>query len=355
MKKLLLILSLLALPAIGYSAVILQYHHVSNKTPLNTSISPTQFKTHLQYFQEHNFHVVALSQLINAIKQQKQIADKTLVITFDDAYSDILTHAKPLLDSFNYPFTVFVNPNIIQRNAKGYLSWQQLQSMATDGVIIANHGLEHSSVARIDSLDKKDFNRYTHAIMQAESLIAKHTGQHWRYFSYPYGEYTPRIQQWIKKHNFVAFSQRSGAVGLTTDLSNIPRFPASQPYDQLQTLHDKLYSMPLNMRLSQKASEQEQEAKQNTVYVYQQKKQVNFTVQVKDFLPGQLRCYIAGLGRQEISWQNANSFSIEFSKALPVGRPRCNCTAPSISKPGRYYWYSQPWFILQPDGQWFPW
>ena len=30
-----------------------------------------------------------------------------------------------------------------------YLSWQQLKAMADDGVIIANHGMKHDSLARI--------------------------------------------------------------------------------------------------------------------------------------------------------------------------------------------------------------
>jgi len=39
---------------------------------------------------------------------------------------------------------------------------------------------------------------------------------------------------------------------------------------------------------------------------------------------------------------------------LPIGRVRSNCTAPSISQPGRYYWYSKPWFILKAGKHWYP-
>lgn len=347
MKHHFLFLALICWCAFCESAVILQYHHVNNKTPANTSISPSQFKAHLEYIKTNNFNVVSLSQLIDAVKQQQPLADKTIAITFDDAYADILTHAKPLLDSFGYPFTVFINPNLVDGSGRDYLSWQQLVAMADDGVMIANHGLDHVSVARIDPRDKQQLNTYTEALLKAETLIQQKTGQHWRYFSYPYGEYIPEMQDWIKANDFVAFAQRSGALGLTTDLTSIPRFPASQPYDQLQTLHDKLYALPFDLK--------ESDENRQTVYRYQQSRQISFDVQVADFKPENLSCYISGLGKQEVIWQSRQHFSITFDKALPVGRVRCNCTAPSISQPGRYYWYSKPWFILRPDGQWFAW
>ena len=75
---------------------------------------------------------------------------------------------------------------------------------------------------------------------------------------------------------------------------------------------------------------------------------------IDDFNKSQLNCYISGLGRQEIHWHGDESFTIEFSAPLPSGRVRCNCTAPSLSEPGRFYWYSKPWFILKENGDWYP-
>ena len=219
------------------AAVILQYHHVSDKTPTSTSISPTQFEAHMQYLADNNFNVVALSDLMNSIKKQQPIIDKTVIITFDDAYLDILTNAKPILDKFNYPFTIFINPAIVERGSRSYLSWQQLKAMADDGVIIANHGMEHNSMARVTKglTEQEWLQKQTHLLLTAEDIIKEKTGQSWRYFAYPYGEYTPAVQQWIKQNDFIAFSQQSGAVGLATDLTSVPRFPASKPYDQILT------------------------------------------------------------------------------------------------------------------------
>lgn len=344
------------------AAVILQYHHVSDNTPKSTSISPKQFKRHLQYLAEHEFNVIPLPKLVNALQNQQALPDKTVVITFDDAYSNIMSQAKPILDEYNFPYTIFVNPKLINSSTSPYLSWQQLKHLAelpNQQVTIANHGLIHDSFARPAQNTNHEawFNKQTQDLLTAEALIEKHTGQAWKYFAYPYGEYTHELQTWLKQNNFIAFTQQSGAVGLHTDLTIIPRFPASQPYDQLETLTDKLYSLPLNITLTKVSSSHKQTTtieKIETIAHYKAIESATFTVNVNDFKPNTLSCYVTQLGKQKIEWLAPNKFTINFSGPLPVGRVRANCTAPSIENPSRYYWFSQPWFILNADGTWFP-
>jgi len=348
MRNTLFIALLFGLSFNSIAAVILQYHHVSDTTPKSTSISPAQFEVHLHYLKDNNFTVVPLSQLINAIKNQQPLKDKTVAITFDDAYQDNVTFAKPLLDNFGYPYTIFVNPGIINAGKKNYLSWPQLKALADEGVIIANHGYKHDSIVRVpDELSQSDWlAHYSELLLKSEKMIEQKTGKSWRYFAYPFGEYSPINQQWMKENNFIAFTQQSGAVGLATDLSIVPRFPASQPYDAIASLGNKLSSLPLTVRLVDQNTQ--------TIFVHKTTTSVTFNVAIKDFNKSQLNCYISGLGRQNIHWQEDNSFTIHFNADLPTGRVRCNCTAPSISKPGRYYWYSKPWFILKEGGEWYP-
>ncbi|MDG1750883.1 MAG: polysaccharide deacetylase family protein [Thalassotalea sp.] len=332
----------------SFAAVILQYHHVSDDTPSSTSISPLQFEAHMQYLADNSFRVVSLSELMNSIRKQQPIPDKTVAITFDDAYLDILTQGKPILDKFNYPFTIFINPGIVNQESEHYLSWQQLKKMAEQGVIIANHGFNHDSLARIpEGLTEKEWlDKQTVLLMNAEKIIEEKTGQSWHYFAYPYGEYTPAIQQWIKDNDFIAFSQQSGAVGLATDLTTVPRFPASKPYDQLTSLKDKLYALPFSITVSDNNAE--------TIFEKHSLESATFNVIVDDFRKAQLNCYVSGIGKQKVEWQEDDSFTINFNAPLPTGRVRANCTAQSKSDPSRYYWYSKPWFILKEGKEWYP-
>ncbi|OUR78411.1 polysaccharide deacetylase [Colwellia psychrerythraea] len=342
---------LLSVALSSHAAVILQYHHVSDSTPASTSISPKQFEVHLKYLKDNNFKVVPLSELIEGIKNQQALPDKSVAITFDDAYIDVVTTAKPILDKFDFPYTIYVNPGIINRNEKNdashYLSWIQLKALSDEGVIIANHGYEHDSMARItEGLTQTQWlSKQTELLLKAEAIIKENTGQSWRYYAYPYGEYDMAVQAWAKENDFVAFSQQSGAIDLSTDLTSVPRFPASKPYDKISGLRDKLNSLAFNIRLEGEQAE--------TIFKHKEAKSINFVIETGDFYKSALNCYISGLGKQKITWNDDKSFSINFSKDLPVGRVRANCTAASISKPGRYYWYSKPWFILKDDGSWY--
>ena len=40
------------------------------------------------------------------------------------------------------------------------------------------------------------------------------------------------------------------------------------------------------------------------------------------------------------------SLTIQAQNAITAGRGRYNCTAPSHSQPGRFYWYSQLWINM---------
>ena len=341
-----LLISLVSMPCLG--AVILQYHHVSDDTPENTSITPAQFKAHLQYLKENDFTVVPLSQIIEKIKKHQKLTDKTVAITFDDAYIDILSNATPLLEQFNYPYTIFVNPGIIDLNLPSNLSWAQLKTLANKGVIIANHGYEHNSIIRnTNNLpEQKWFAKETALLLKAEAIIKEKIGHSWRYYAYPYGEYNPKIQKWVRDNKFVAFSQQSGAVGLPTDLTSVPRFPASIPYDDIDSLRDKLNSLPFTITLQGENAE--------TIVRHKQVTKLDLTIDITDFNNLDFNCYISGLGKQKIKWLDENHLTMTLNGHISSGRVRCNCTAASISKPGRFYWYSKPWFVLKEDGEWYP-
>ena len=72
--SLLSILFCLSLPA--HSAVILQYHHVSETLPAVTSVSAETFTEHLNYLKQHDFNVVPLNELLSALQQGQSLQIK---------------------------------------------------------------------------------------------------------------------------------------------------------------------------------------------------------------------------------------------------------------------------------------
>jgi poly-beta-1,6-N-acetyl-D-glucosamine N-deacetylase len=330
------------------SAVILQYHHVSEHTPNSTTISPAQFRLHLQTIKQLGYTVVPLTELIEPLKQHQRLPDKTLAITFDDGYQDVLTHAVPILQEFDMPFTIFINPALISASTSQYLSWPQLKQLAQQGVLIANHGYDHHSVIRkANALDDSTWLALQKTLLlQAEQIIQQQLAQTWRYFAYPYGEFEPKMQNLLSELGFVGFSQQSGAMNIGADLTAIPRFPMSYPYDDIANFKLKLQSLALAVTT--------ETSQAPTIFAANTITDANLMLQSRTFEQAALNCYLPGGQKQKIHWVSDRHVQVQFVTPLAAGRIRLNCTAQDSQQLNRYYWYSKVWFIKQADGQWFP-
>jgi peptidoglycan/xylan/chitin deacetylase (PgdA/CDA1 family) len=107
--------------------LILLYHRVADleTDPQLLSISPEHFAEHLEYISE-NYNPISLSALGRAI-EEKKIPDKSVVITFDDGYADNFLNAKPLLEKYDVPATVFVTSGYVGSNREFW--WDELERL----------------------------------------------------------------------------------------------------------------------------------------------------------------------------------------------------------------------------------
>ena len=329
---------LLATPFAAFGSVILQYHHVSNETPAITSLSPSTFAEHMAYLKDNNFNVVDLPVLMAKIQAKQPLPDKTVAITFDDGYNSVLEHAHPLLKQYNWPYTIFINPKFINDGYTGHIGWEKLNQMAKEGATLANHTMKHDYLVRrpADVSEKDWLDSVMKDIDTAEQLIKQHTGQNHKMLAYPYGEFNLALQQRLADAGYLAFGQHSGAVGPHTDLTRIPRFPASSIYANLRTLKTKLHSLPMPIS----------ELKGHNMVMVDNPPTLTVSLTTNDINKNALQCFTAGTAKGIIGWLDDNTFNVTAPKVLPAERSRYNCTAPSKSRKGRFYWFSQPWLNL---------
>lgn len=335
LKKCLLLVSLLLLPALPLqAAVILIYHHVAENTPRSTSVTPAEFRAHLQYFKDHNFDVIGLDKLLSMLQQNQPLPENAIAITFDDSYENNYSAARPLLKEFGFPYTVFISPEVVDQQPGPFMNWEQLREMAAEGALIANHSSLHDHMARPAAGESKAdwLNRMEQDILRAEQRIKDETGQSHRWLAYPYGEFSDELEQLVKRLGFIGIGQQSGAVGPYTSLTRVPRYPAAGQYADLKDLSQKLKTLAFPIIDYLAASQ----------VITSNPPVLRLKLNIEDFLPRQLRCY-AGSEILEPVWLDDNTFEVLATKPVSKGRSRYNCTAPSLSKKGYYYWYSQPW------------
>ncbi len=88
--------------------LILLYHRIAevDSDPWSLCVSPSHFADHLEVLRRYG-RAIQLQHLTQTLSDGKHPSRK-FIITFDDGYADNLHHAKPILECYDTPATVFV-------------------------------------------------------------------------------------------------------------------------------------------------------------------------------------------------------------------------------------------------------
>jgi poly-beta-1,6-N-acetyl-D-glucosamine N-deacetylase len=330
------------------AAVVLIYHHVSNSTPKSTSISPEDFTAHLNYLETNQFKVVPLTDLVELIRQNKPLPDKTVAITFDDSYRDVYESAYPILKKRNWPFTFFVNTDSVGKG-KLFVTWDQLREMSKNGVTIANHSTAHNHMVRQnadESLAEWKI-RVEKEITLAQQKIEQEIGSAPAIFAYPYGEYNTDLKLILRKLGYIGFTQQAGALSLVTDKQILPRYPFGGSFTKLDDFTLKVNSLALPVTAVRFYSANKKPLTTNTVNAGDKP---YFEMQLADIgLIKKVNCFLNG--EPMLIETEGSTVKIAFKKSLDQGRTKVTCTAPG-SERGKFYWFTQLWLVKDKNGEW---
>ena len=319
--------------------VILLYHHISDTTPPSTSTSPDDFAAQLDWLAANDYTILPASKLVAGIKAGA-VPRRTVAITFDDAFANLLTHAAPLLEAHDMPYTLFVATEPIGR--RGYLTWDDIRALIQRGAEIGNHTVSHSHLQRrLDGESELVWReRIVAEIQDAGTVIEAELGERPTLFAYPYGEYTPEVQAIVAELELIGFGQQSGAAGPDADLTLLPRFSLSGPYGKdFAAFKIKAATLPLPLT----------RASLNPVVAFDAENGPALQLRLRHgFDPARLTCF-GPVGALRVTMAGRIA-TIAASNALPPGRSRYNCPAPAGD--GRFYWYSQLWIKQAVAGVW---
>jgi peptidoglycan/xylan/chitin deacetylase (PgdA/CDA1 family) len=84
-------------------------------------VTPRHFDQHLKVLRQCA-QPISLGELVNGLERRESL-QRAIVITIDDGYADALSHAKPLLERYQIPATVFVTTGYLGRE----FWWDQLE------------------------------------------------------------------------------------------------------------------------------------------------------------------------------------------------------------------------------------
>lgn len=320
------------------SGVVLLYHHVATDTPASTSISPEDFRSHLEYLRDNGFNVIGLDVMVEALRNGGELPERAVAITFDDGYLSIYETAFPMLRSFDYPFTLFLSTGPIDRQLRNYMSWAQIEEMADAGVLVANHMVEHPHMLeRMEGENEAAWiERQRTELLRAEQQILEHTGQAHRFLAYPYGEFDPAIKDMLRELDFVGFAQNSGAIGPSSDFLALPRYPLAGSFADLESASLKFATLPFNVRLLEPESPVTDAPSPMVTLQFSPAETGAYDL-------ASLGCFASGQPIPMV-WldRDAGIVRLEPETGFSGRRWRYICTAPDIGS-RRFHWYSVQW------------
>lgn len=326
MRAALLALIVLAgLPGLGWaadSAVIVMYHRFGEAAFPSTNIRLDQFEAHLDHLAKGSYAVKPLEEIVAALKEGRELPDRTVAITMDDAYLSIYRQAWPRLKAKGFPFTLFLATDEVDAKLKDHLSWDQIREMAAQGMSVGSHTASHPHLpdlapAEVQAEIARANRRFTEELGKPPSL-----------FAYPYGEASARDLATAKAAGFVAaFGQHSGVAWAKDNPYYWARFPFNEKYGDLERFRRAVDALALPVRDLDPADPTAKGGE--TLF--------RFRLEGEGPVKG-LTCYDAAGNAHALAIEG-RTVTAKASAGLPKGRSRFTCTQPAGGGRWRHFGY----------------
>ena len=258
---------------------------------------------------------------INEFKQPKN--KKKILITIDDGFKSFYDEAWPYLKKNNIPFILFVSTEPVGKY--GYMNWNEIIEIENSQLgFIGHHSHSHEYL-----IDMSETN-FKNDIETATQIFKNKLGYVPEIFSYPFGEYSLYMKNFISKNFKIAFGQHSGIIDINKDKFELPRFPINEKYGELKRFKSIINYHPLEYK-SLKPDEKKLNNDNNPPKLI-----VEFFNEQKNIK--NINCYSNDGGnwkKSNLKFE-ANKLVINFENQFVPRRGRVNC---SLNDNGKWRWF----------------
>lgn len=199
------------------NAHVFVYHRFGDDRHQSTNTTLKELEKEFKYFKDHGYKVVPMIEIVNKLKNNKEVPDNWVAFNIDDSYKSFYNNGLPLFKKYNYPFTLFVYVEATEKNYGDFMSWEQIKEASKYGEI-ALHSYSHKHLTKLSTKEIYEDTKLSYKIFK-EKMGFKPKG-----YVYPYGEYDQRVKDVIKQFDFEYIAnQSSGSVNKKSDRYDINR------------------------------------------------------------------------------------------------------------------------------------
>jgi peptidoglycan/xylan/chitin deacetylase (PgdA/CDA1 family) len=203
---------------------VLLYHALKPRSeyPQNTNgavIAVEEFRDQMYWLKEQGYVTPALGDFLSWVKGEGGLPPKSILLTFDDGYRSVRTHAWPILRECGFTAVIFIIGSLVDDAT--YLAWEDIQEMQGDGIEFQNHTFNgHRGTSSTPEFTTWTREQFAADLMQLEEAFADHSLDKPISYAAPFGvtaDYTLEVLQELGYE--MAFTTRFGAV-----------FPGDNPF-----------------------------------------------------------------------------------------------------------------------------
>jgi peptidoglycan/xylan/chitin deacetylase (PgdA/CDA1 family) len=188
---------------------VLCYHSISNDTwrfctPLD------DFKKQVEYLRESGYNFITAKQLDDAVTHKLELPKKSVLITFDDGYEDVM-NIREYLNEQNISPLMFVladskNANRMEMdNQRKLLTIDQIKELQKSGWSIGSHSATHPDLGMIEAQDLEN------EIVKSKVMLEKVLRTSVDYIAYPKGIYNDKVVETANRAGYrLGFSMDDG-------------------------------------------------------------------------------------------------------------------------------------------------
>lgn len=169
---------------------LLSQNNYQIKLPPHLYVTTNQFQEQMDFLMSEGFYFLTMKDIRKFYKGEIELSDKSVLITFDDAFQSTYYNAYPILKKagikallFIVSGWVFEDSSEMDINYSKVMSWEQVQ-LILEVFELANHthDLHHLSKPEINSLMEVDFRQ-----LEIDLKLCNQWLDHKDTFAYPFG------------------------------------------------------------------------------------------------------------------------------------------------------------------------
>lgn len=189
---------------------------------------PRLFEAQLDLLIEAGWSFVDLDAALAALAGEGELPRRALLLTFDDAYADLLDVGCPILAERGLPGVVFAVAgqlggtnewdHRIRARPLDLLDADGLRAVAAQGIEVGSHTVSHRPLTKVPRPELEQ------EIAGSADMLERAGLPRPRVFSYPYGEWSPSIAAIARAAGYEAsFTVEPGVVADGADRHALPR------------------------------------------------------------------------------------------------------------------------------------